>query len=689
MSNPPNNPNESTPPNQPGSPWIYSGGDAGQGGGASSGYYAPPAAKPLPAATPDAPATPDAAQPSSASGPAAAAATPASRPPAVTPAAGASDSAAGNSDASLASIIDTIEAIIIALIIALTFRAVIVEAFVIPTGSMAPTLLGAHFKVICPKCGYEFDVETNLNKQVVMRDGRAVFPNNTDPLHQELRQNYLVANDGLPVYCPNCRNPILAADGAEKGFPQFLQNRQIGDFERLPLVWANNGDRILVLKYLYSVMEPHRWDVIVFKEPQEAKDNFIKRLIGLPGDTIEIVNGDIYVGKKGDLDPEKRFIQRKPEYIQTYLWQLVYDNDFYPIDENKPRSIPSDARRSDKRDFAWTNPWETDVRTSAGWKRDTNQGLGTTPTYMGNGPSALTFNIRPAYTQEAPYTLNTLGYNNDQYIFETNPEEFAPRSLVGDLRLETLWRPLVPDAAGISMTLGRPNNCYRITWNREGLVLDQLAPTKGQFQRIASALVGRAPGAPQQGKAYTLAFENVDHAVRFYIDGTQYISYEPSWNVVQARDDAAKYPPDWSVEELSRNAETARRANTRISIDIAGPCTLAHLKLLRDLYYTQVLAKPNILYPKTATEGEPLTLQDDEFFALGDNSRRSADGRLWGHVYAPLNDLSLRDGIVPRRYLLGKAFFVYWPAGFRASTTITGVKDLPIVPNTGDMRIIR
>ena len=70
------------------------------------------------------------------------------------------DPAKKTEDTSLAGIIDTIEAIIIALILALTFRAFIVEAFVIPTGSMAPTLLGAHINVICPKCGYVFTRET-------------------------------------------------------------------------------------------------------------------------------------------------------------------------------------------------------------------------------------------------------------------------------------------------------------------------------------------------------------------------------------------------------------------------------------------------------------------------------------------------------------------------------------------------
>ena len=49
----------------------------------------------------------------------------------------------------------------------------IVEAFVIPTGSMAPTLLGAHFDVICPKCGYIFTRDASLHYQLETnpRDG--------------------------------------------------------------------------------------------------------------------------------------------------------------------------------------------------------------------------------------------------------------------------------------------------------------------------------------------------------------------------------------------------------------------------------------------------------------------------------------------------------------------------------------
>src|SRR3954464_15838241 len=62
------------------------------------------------------------------------------------------------SPSTASSVKDTIESILVAFILAFVFRAFVVAAFVIPTGSMAPTLLGAHMRYHCDGCGYEFTV---------------------------------------------------------------------------------------------------------------------------------------------------------------------------------------------------------------------------------------------------------------------------------------------------------------------------------------------------------------------------------------------------------------------------------------------------------------------------------------------------------------------------------------------------
>src|SRR5258706_5269094 len=65
---------------------------------------------------------------------------------------------------------ETIESILVAFILAFIFRAFVVEAFVIPTGSMGPTLMGAHVRVECPDCGYHFT--SNYSKPRVAGDPR-------------------------------------------------------------------------------------------------------------------------------------------------------------------------------------------------------------------------------------------------------------------------------------------------------------------------------------------------------------------------------------------------------------------------------------------------------------------------------------------------------------------------------------
>ena len=66
---------------------------------------------------------------------------------------------------------DTVEAIVVALILALVVRGFEAQAFVIPTGSMAPTLMGRHKELSCPQCGFVYTV--NASEEV---EGRSVPP---------------------------------------------------------------------------------------------------------------------------------------------------------------------------------------------------------------------------------------------------------------------------------------------------------------------------------------------------------------------------------------------------------------------------------------------------------------------------------------------------------------------------------
>ena len=92
--------------------------------------------------------------------------------------------------------------------------------------------------------------------------------------------------------------------------------------------YAFNGDRLLVDKLAYEFIEPKRWDVVVFRYPNAAWRNYIKRLVGLPGDTIKIQYGDIWIHRDGM--PEGEFpIARKPPEKLLAMLQPVFDNDWH------------------------------------------------------------------------------------------------------------------------------------------------------------------------------------------------------------------------------------------------------------------------------------------------------------------------------------------------------------------------
>ncbi len=64
------------------------------------------------------------------------------------------------------------------------------------------------------------------------------------------------------------------------------------------------GDRILVNKFIYRFKEPGRGDIIVFKYPEDTKKDFVKRLIAIGGETLEIKDGRIWIDSKMVEEPQ-------------------------------------------------------------------------------------------------------------------------------------------------------------------------------------------------------------------------------------------------------------------------------------------------------------------------------------------------------------------------------------------------
>ena len=69
------------------------------------------------------------------------------------------------------------------------------------------------------------------------------------------------------------------------------------------------GDRVLVNRVVYHLRDPHRGDVIVFHYPEDPDVVFIKRVVGVPGDTLEVKDGRLYVNGRKLAEPYVHRIQ--------------------------------------------------------------------------------------------------------------------------------------------------------------------------------------------------------------------------------------------------------------------------------------------------------------------------------------------------------------------------------------------
>ncbi len=115
------------------------------------------------------------------------------------------------------------------------------------------------------------------------------------------------------------------------------------------------GDLILVNKFIYGAKVPFsdvrlpalsllkRGDVIVFIFPQDAKKDFIKRLIGLPGETVEIKNGSVFINEKPLLDPKfnQRYYYNRGDYAKDSQKISVPKDSYFVMGDNSASSMDS------------------------------------------------------------------------------------------------------------------------------------------------------------------------------------------------------------------------------------------------------------------------------------------------------------------------------------------------------------
>jgi len=105
------------------------------------------------------------------------------------------------------------------------------------------------------------------------------------------------------------------------------------------------GDRIVAFRLSYLFELPQRGDIIMFKYPDDESQNYLKRIIGLPGETVEIIDGNVYIN--GSTEPlSKDYLKEMP--IGSYGPYVVPKNSYFMLGDNRNES--EDSRY-------WNNPY--------------------------------------------------------------------------------------------------------------------------------------------------------------------------------------------------------------------------------------------------------------------------------------------------------------------------------------------
>lgn len=104
------------------------------------------------------------------------------------------------------------------------------------------------------------------------------------------------------------------------------------------------NERLIVDEVSYRFKDPERGEVIVFKNPNNTKEYYIKRIIGLPKETISIKNGRVAIYNKDHSDGFELDEKYLPNSLYTSgdIFATLGEDEFFVLGDNRPRS--SDSR---------------------------------------------------------------------------------------------------------------------------------------------------------------------------------------------------------------------------------------------------------------------------------------------------------------------------------------------------------
>ena len=569
---------------------------------------------------------------------------------------------------------EAIEGLVVAIVLALMIRGFEAEAFVIPTGSMASTLRGRHKDVRCEECGKEYAVGSSEVK--------------------ELSEGQVVG-----TICPICANPqpIEYNQGRDASFA---------------------GDRILVNKFSYDPLgEPERFDVIVFKNPDDAKQNYIKRLCGLPGESLLLKRGDIFVRPKSTPTAPYR-IARKPPRKMLELLQIVDDTAHVsptlraagmpPRWQNDPSGKWQPNETHQQFELAATDDvsWLRFRNYIPSWEQWQYLRRNEEISLAGLRPSLIsdTYAYNAYLTSKSP-PVEKLSRNLPAGTTFRFFDRIRGKNWVGDLAVEAEV-DVQSDSGHLMFDLveaGWHFGCdLDVATGRATLSIRQPDGQPGAFTE-SPTVTGQT--AVKGSGSYRIVFSNVDSELRLWVN-KQLVSFDGDAGYLR---DPTKAEFEQPLRPVYNGPDDPGDA---APVGIGGhqlQAKVERIQVHRDVYYVAAHHDPSsgdyqvqaghedidYLFTTPESWGRSLLfdqfqearfeLEDfdddalDQFFPMGDNSPHSLDARLWEENY------------VQRQFLIGEAVFIYYPHPWRVKVPGSKFNTVPLYfyPKFSRMGVIR
>jgi signal peptidase I len=402
-------------------------------------------------------------------------------------------------------------------------RSIALEPFGVPTGSMAETLAGNHKECICPRCGHP------------VRVGSAAP---TGDVQAALRSC-------ATAFCPNCYQSNLGLDK----MPDAI------------------GDRLLVDKNIFEMRSPRRWEVAVFRCPSDLTKPYVKRVVALPNERVQILGGDIYIN---DELARKTLAECRSVRID------VFDNRFQPIGGG------------------WKDRWRVGAPGFSGPEKS----LADADEYL-DGAALRWPKAEPGFRwlRYRHWLLDEKREEPVRDLFAYNGGTLRHELLdVHDFSVE--FDLEIDDGTGefaIGLTDGHDDVTAYLPVVPKG---KPVASNVRLIDGTGTELANGGPNALSEGRSHRIELVFFDRRVQLNVDGHELFA---PVDLPPVRDRKAVSRPVW--------------------LGVSGiAATVRNFRLFRDIHYSS-----------SGHNGthDPCRLGPDEYFMLGDNSANSEDSRYW------------------------------------------------------------